>query len=65
MKTKIEIEIDSAYAPSLYSILNKERKAAQDLLIDERFTKYPNLTAHARLTERNLDAILDKLGEEI
>ena len=65
MKTKIEIEIDSVYAPSLYALLNKEINAAKELLEDERFTKeFPNLTEHAHLTVRNLAAILDKLGEE-
>ena len=65
MKTKIEIEIDSVYAPSLYGLLNKELKAAKELAIDEKFAKeFPHLTKRALLTVRNLTAILDKLGEE-
>jgi len=65
MKTKIAIEIDSVFAPSLYGLLNKELEAAKELANDEKFAKeFPNLTEHALLTVRNLTPILDKLGEE-
>ena len=65
MKTKIEIEIDSEFAPYLYGLLNREMKAAKELADDEKFAKKcPNLTKRAHLTVRNLTAILDKLGEE-
>ena len=65
MKTKIEIEIDSVFAPSLYGLLNKELEAAKELADDEKFAKeYPHLTKRALLTVRNLTPILDKLGEE-
>lgn len=65
MKTKIEIEIDSRFAPYLYGLLNGEMKAAQELADDEKFAKeYPRLAERAHLTVRNLTPILDKLGEE-
>jgi hypothetical protein len=65
MKTKIEIEIDSVFAPYLYGLLNEEMKAAKELANDEEFAKMcPHLTKRAHLTVRNLTAILDKLGEE-
>ena len=66
MKTKIEIEIDSEFAPYLYGLLNGEMKAAKEFANDEKFAKKcPHLTKRAHLTVRNLTAILDKLGEEI
>ena len=44
MKTKIAIEIDSAYLPSLHALLYREMKEAHELTEDERFTKkFPNL----------------------
>lgn len=65
MKTKIAIEIDSEYLPSLHALLYREMKEAHELTEDERFTKkFPNLTERALLAERNLAAILGKLEEQ-
>lgn len=65
MKTKIEIEIDSVFAPYLYGILNEELKAAKETILDKKFAEcYPILTELAHLTVRNLTPILGKLEKE-